>query len=182
MSLTFVVAAIISRSQMKYSFLFPSFLFLYPHVFANCTTLNSVSSGMFHQLYSFFLKILLSCVFLPRPQVYIPPLMIPQITILSSSHSLKLLGRRACICYSHSSEFLSIWIWSRISFFLLKMTGTFFALKQNTSFSLVIDSFWLMIFLSFLNIFLLGLLYLCPNFFSDPCHHFLSFAFPISLP
>lgn len=39
-----------------------------------------------------------------------------------------------------------------------------------------------MIFLSFLNIFLLGLLYLCPNFFSDPCHHFLSFAFPISLP
>ena len=142
MSLAFVVAAIISRNQMKYSFLFPSSLLLYPQVFASCTTLSSVSSGMlFHQLYSFFLKILVSCVFLPRPQVYIPPLMIPQITIFSSSHSLKLLGRRACICYSHSSEFLSIWIWSRISVLLLKMTGTFFALKQNPSFSLVIDSF-----------------------------------------
>lgn len=81
------------------------------------------------------------------------------------------------------------WLWSLfgISFkldlihcVLLQITGTFFALKQNPPFPLIVDSPQLRIFLSFPNISLIGLLCcvltFCPTFVAIS-----SFAFPISL-
>ena len=77
------------------------------------------------------------------------------------------LEEKTCICCSCSSEFLSIWIWYPISI-LLKLTGTFFALKHLLGcwFFSTVDFYVLEIFSTrsflFVSWFLLRLLSLFP--------------------